>query len=100
MTQAEVAQQLGSPLRTQRLSGGRETWFYESIHKTRTRHTADNSSRPGESVYERDLRIDTEGMVKSVEYVTTEIRETTPVTFDRDGRLLAPPARRFVPTGS
>lgn len=97
MTQAEVQETLGPPLRVQRHAGGRESWYYQAIHRRRNASFVNNASLPGESVYERDLRLDTAGHVGGYEISTAESQEETPLSFGADGRLLATPTVRFLP---
>jgi outer membrane protein assembly factor BamE (lipoprotein component of BamABCDE complex) len=98
MTQEAVASKLGQPIHRRKPPDGGETWTYTAIKKERHRALTQNYERPGESVYERDLRIDTTGGVASTfEFSTTESYEEQPIHFDPNGRLVSSPPHRFLP---
>ena len=96
MTKQEVSSQLGAPTRVDRKPDGKETWYYTGVRKSRSTSWSNNYNRPGESVYERDLRIDLEdGVTAGMEISDVETYEEQALHFDSDGRLLNTPAYSF-----
>jgi len=96
MTKEEVSAKLGQPIRIDQERGGRETWYYTTVVKSRTRGVTSNYERPGESLYERDLRIDAQGPLGGVEFTTIEEYEEKALRFDARGRLTSSPPWSFL----
>ena len=91
MTKQEVATQVGKPLRVEKHKDGGESWIYNSVQKKRVVSTHHNAALPEETVYERDLRLDSQGVSGGVEFSTVESYEERPLRFDSAGRLLGSP---------
>lgn len=98
MTKDAVVAKLGQPIKMSKTARGGEILYYTAVIKNRQGAVSQNYERPGESVFERDLRIDTTGGVASAyEFSTTESYEEQPLHFDANGRLMSSPAHRFLP---
>ena len=98
MTTSEVSALLGPPKKVERATDGRETWYYDTISKRRVTTPYNNLGGPEESVFDRDLRLDTTGYVGGLEIHTLESAVEKPIRFGPDGRLLESPPWDFIPT--
>lgn len=96
MTKEEVATKLGPPLRSE-TKAGQQVWYYNILLKEHSSAVDTTYNRPGEDVYERDLRIDTYGAGGGISFNTLETYEEKALHFDRQGRLLNAPPFDFVP---
>ena len=97
MTKDQVSAKLGQPIRVVQKPGGLESWIYTAVETRRSAGVTQNYDLPGESVYERDLRLDTSGGVAStVDVATIESYEEQPIHFDASGRVLTTPTHSFL----